>query len=161
MAKEKQLPNTNIHQRSSETRTSTQLIQLINNHQVDGHKKKPQRNNSKKSPRQKSPKIHNPPTTFTHTTSTQPKSKEWLWIVFLAQLVLFLHLIFTNVTSRQSHGGLQWYLGAIVDGEDGGVGSTILPPTPPKMEDFSLKRDTFTRYFHGTQASIFVSFQGG
>eukprot|EP00435_Cladocopium_sp_Y103_P056777 s3485_g19.t1 len=33
---------------------------------------------------------------------------EWLWIVFLAQLVLFLHLVATNLTSSRQRGGLQW-----------------------------------------------------
>lgn len=102
-------------------------------------KKEPQRNNTKKSPSHQITQNSPPPTTFTHTTSTQPKSKEWLWIVFLAQLVLFLHLIFTNVTSRQSHGGLQWYLGAIVDGEDGGGWIYHPPPNPENGGFFPLK----------------------
>ena len=162
MAKEKQLPNTNIHQRSSETRISTRLI---NNHQADEHKKRnPKETTAKNHQVTKSPKIHTPNNFHTHNFNPT-KSKEWLWIVFLAQLVLFLHLIFTNVTSRQSHGGLQWYLGAIMMGKMGGLD---LPPFPNrrKWRIFPLEGTLLTRKFSWNPSINFrgicyVSFQGG
>lgn len=64
---------------------------------------------------------------------------EWLWIVFLAQLVLFLHLIFTNVTSRQSHGGLQWIVYCSIIAVVAGI---LFFDTLPQMQRIEWENDT-------------------
>lgn len=166
MAKEKQLPNTNIHQRSSETRTSTQLIQLINNHQVDGHKKRtPKKQHQKITKSPNHPKFTTPNNFHTHNFN--PTKIQGM---ALDSFPGSAGVIFTSHFHQCHLSTKSWWIAVVPRcycwwGRWGGLD---LPssPQPRKWRIFSLKRDTFTRNFHGTQASIFggyvmLVFRGG
>jgi len=63
---------------------------------------------------------------------------EWLWIVFLAQLVLFLHLVATNLTSSRQRGGLQWIVYCWIMSVVAGI---LFFDTLPQMQRIELETD--------------------